>query len=570
MKKRLFATMMIPVMMCSTMAMTGMTAASETTDSVNGVTFPLEEPLTLDVFVYASNSGGNTMQDNYVTDWIEEQTNIHLNFVYDVDGDEAKTKLNLIMTDPDSLPDILWTTFWTKSELMLYAEQGLIQPLDDYLEDATNWNAYNELIEGRKEDLTMKDGHIYTFGSAAESFHNTYQNRMWIYMPWVEQLNDGHIPETTKELYEYLTKVATEDPNGNGIADEIPVTGYLGGWSTDPTVWFMNAFVQCNNPLSNTNPTVGAGFSVNDGVLEYAPLKEEYREGIRYLAKLYREGLIDQQLFTQDSTQFAATLNNETPLVAMHAAGRNQADKTDFDARRDGTWSDWQCIEPVEGPDGVRLAAREYMGQFGNCTGMITTNCECPEIVVALFDFLLSHDATLTQGYGPQGYGWDYVDSGVGVNGEPASYTTYAFKAEEFDWTGNGFSKSYDKSSWSSDACISGFDTEFKSSILVEDPAKNLEYILYHAAKTYEQYAPSIDSILPNLTMDTESAQKVSEYTVTIGGYVNQAAVQFITGAMDIETEWDSYLNSLQNMGVEDYIATYQQAYDLQSAATAE
>ena len=78
---------------------------------------------------------------------------------------------------------------------------------------------------------------------------------MWIYMPWVEQLNDGHVPETTEELYEYLVKVKTQDPNGNGVNDEIPMTGYLGGWSTDPTVWLINSFVQCNNPLSNTNPT---------------------------------------------------------------------------------------------------------------------------------------------------------------------------------------------------------------------------------------------------------------------------------------------------------------------------
>ncbi len=37
-------------------------------DSVSDVVFPLSEKLTLDVFVYASNTGGGTMQDNYVTE----------------------------------------------------------------------------------------------------------------------------------------------------------------------------------------------------------------------------------------------------------------------------------------------------------------------------------------------------------------------------------------------------------------------------------------------------------------------------------------------------------------------
>ena len=36
-------------------------------DSVADVTFPLEEKLTLDVFVYATNTGGGTMQGNSTT-----------------------------------------------------------------------------------------------------------------------------------------------------------------------------------------------------------------------------------------------------------------------------------------------------------------------------------------------------------------------------------------------------------------------------------------------------------------------------------------------------------------------
>ncbi len=78
-----------------------------------------------------------------------------------------------------------------------------------------------------------------------------------------------------EELYEYMRKVKTEDPHGNGKADEIPMTGFVGGWSTDPTVWLTNAFIQCNKPLSNTNPTPGAGLVVGeDGKIEYQVMKK--------------------------------------------------------------------------------------------------------------------------------------------------------------------------------------------------------------------------------------------------------------------------------------------------------
>ena len=529
--------------------------------SVSDVVFPLSEKLTLDVFVYAANTGGGTMQDNYVTDWIEEQTNIHLNFVYDVDGDEAKTKLNLVMSDPENLPDIFLATRWSKAETALYAEQGLLLQLDDYLADAKRWNELNEISPGRKGDLTLSDGHIYTYGADGESYHNNFQNRMWIYKPWVDLLNDGKMPETTEELYDFMVKVKTQDPNGNGLNDEVPMTGYIGGWSSDPTVWLINSFIQCNNPLSNTNPTIGAGLVVKDGKISYSVMQDAYKDALIYINKLYKEGLLDTQTFTQDSNQFAATLNEGDHLVALHAAGRNQADKANFDSGKDGDWINWTALEPVAGPDGVRLSTRDLNNYFGSALGILSANCRYPEIAIALFDFLASEEGTRVQSDGPKGFAWDYVTEGTSLGGGTATYKVTKI-GEDFDWLGNGFSKEYEHVNWPSDVIIRTDHVAYRSEILVEDTEKNLEYILQKAAERYSAYAPDLDQVVPNIAFDTESAQKISEYSLSIGGYVNQATVQFITGDLDIEKEWDNYLNTLKNMGVEDYLSLYQAQYD--------
>ena len=50
-------------------------------DSPKDVVFPLKEKLTLTVFVNNPDQGVTTYQDNWVTDWIEEQTNFHLDYV---------------------------------------------------------------------------------------------------------------------------------------------------------------------------------------------------------------------------------------------------------------------------------------------------------------------------------------------------------------------------------------------------------------------------------------------------------------------------------------------------------
>ena len=529
--------------------------------SVSDVVFPLPEKVTLDVFVYASNTGGGTMQDNYVTDWIEEQTNIHLNFVYDVDGDEAKTNLNLVMSDPSSMPDIFLATRWSKAETALYAEQGLLLQLDDYLADAKRWNELNEISPSRKGDLTLPDGHIYTYGADGESYHNNFQNRMWIYKPWVDLLNDGKMPETTEELYDFMVKVKTQDPNGNGLNDEVPMTGYIGGWSSDPTVWLINSFIQCNNPLSNTNPTIGAGLAVENGKITYSVMQDAYKDALVYIHRLYKEGLLDTQTFTQDSNQFATTLNEGDHLVALHAAGRNQADKANFDSGKDGDWINWTVLEPVAGPDGVRLAARDLNNYFGSALGILSANCRYPEIAIALFDFLASEEGTRVQSDGPKGFAWDYVTEGTSLGGGTATYKVTKI-GDDFDWIGNGFAKEYEHVNWPSDVLIRTDHVAYRSEILVEDTEKNLEYILQKAAERYSVYAPDLDQIVPNIAFDTETAQKISEYSLTIGGYVNQATVQFITGDLDIEKEWDNYLNTLKNMGVEDYLNLYQAQYD--------
>lgn len=528
--------------------------------SVSDVTFPLKEKLNLTVF---TGTGDGKTQDSYVVGWIEEKTNIHLDFVYDMEGDDAKTKLNLIMTDPSGMPDIFLSTKWTKSEVQSYGEQGLILALNEYLEDAPNWNKLNEESPSRKADLTMSDGNIYTYGTDNECFHCIYQNRMWIYKPWVDQLNDGRMPETTQELYDFLVKVKTQDPNGNGIADEIPMTGYLGGWATDPTVWLINSFVQCNNPISNTNPTIAAGLVVNDGKIEYAVMKDEYREALRYINKLYEEGLLDNQAFTQDVTQCTALLDNEENLVALHPAGFNIADQKNFAAKQDGRWQDWVALDPVEGPDGVRLAARGVTDYFGSCVGSISTSCKYPEIVVALFELLATEEGTNVQRSGPEGYTWRWTEEGTSLGGGTPKYEYInGFNAEEFDWVGNGFDRAYSGCGWSSDGSINCATAEFRAAQRVETPESDIEYILQQAAESYEKYSPDEASLIPNLVFEGQDAQNMSEYTITIGGYVNQAVVQFITGAMDVDKDWEAYIQKLESMGVQDYIALYQSSYD--------
>ena len=63
--------------------------------------------------------------------------------------------------------------------------------------------------------------------------------------------------------------------------------------------------------------TVAAGLVVNDGKIEYSVMTDEYREALRYINKLYSEGLLDPQTCTQDNTCLLYTSIIDKKLVFL-------------------------------------------------------------------------------------------------------------------------------------------------------------------------------------------------------------------------------------------------------------
>lgn len=159
-------------------------------------------------------------------------------------------------------------------------------------------------------------------------------------------------------------------------------------------------------------------------------------------------------------------------------------------------------------------------------------------------------------------YAINWTTDGTSLGGGTPAYESYKYDAEKYDWLGNGFDKEYTHSVYVPDACIWSRDTEQRNLVKVPDPDHDTEYYLQQAASAYEKYSPDLDSLVPDLVFEGADAQTISEGTLTIGGYVNQATVQFITGELDVDKDWDTYIEKLNNMGVENYLATWQNYYD--------
>ena len=67
---------------------------------------------------------------------------------------------------------------------------------------------------------------------------------------------------------------------------------------------------------------------------------------------------------------------------------------------------------------------------------------------------------------------------------------------------------------------------------------------------------------MPVLKYSVEEQDIYNEVYTLISNYVKQSMAEFVTGVKDIEKEWNSYLNELDEMGLEELLKISQSAYD--------
>ena len=74
------------------------------------------------------------------------------------------------------------------------------------------------------------------------------------------------------------------------------------------------------------------------------------------------------------------------------------------------------------------------------------------------------------------------------------------------------------------------------------------------------QYKP--EERIVTLPLTEEEDNSISEMAKVIKNYFMEAGANFITGAWDIDEDWDTYLAEMEKMGVNELLEVYQTAYD--------
>ncbi len=278
-----------------------------------------------------------------------------------------------------------------------------------------------EQFEGVKEMITSPDGHIYSLPTINDCLHNQYRTRAWINTEWLDAVGMD-MPKTTEEFEAVLQAFKDQDPNGNGIADEIPMLGNRMP-KNNVVSYLMNAFTYMQASDIQDPSTLYLYLDENDKI-QFTPNKEEYRQGLSWIRSLIEKGLLDSTSFTLDETQFKQILQEEGAVkVGVVRADLPCSYLGEYNGTSDHRVAQYQVLEPLIGPEDFQYQPSYLYASIGTGNFVITNNCENPEAAFRWADGWYSEEASFLAWYGEEGKGWVQPPEGSkALNGEDAMY----------------------------------------------------------------------------------------------------------------------------------------------------
>ena len=515
----------------------------------------VKKPVSIKIIYSATTA----LADNYATKYIQDKTGITIDWIL-FPVDQYKEKLNLSLASSDKadliIPPNAAAARLTKIEEFKYASQGLLTPLNDYIKySSKNVKALYDEFPEYYQAVTAPDGNIYSFQDIKRpgrgAYHGTASYKLWINKSWIDRLG-LQMPTTTDELYNVLKAFKEKDANGNGDPnDEIPLSTCTKGSNVQIDGYLMNAFTYNDPNPNNTTPYLRVS---DDGKIEASVTDPNYREGLLYLNKLYSEGLLYPDSFTQDRATQAA-LNesgNASRIGALPAqhCGYLVASMTESDR-----WMEYESLDPIKGPSGLQQTPTPHITADVFPSGLIPKTSENPEVAFRLIDTFYTDEFSLVINNGEEGKSWKLAGpNALDSSGKPAVIETMPLP--ETDPYFNNYR-------------LPGFPaispTAITSSV-DQDPkapkGAGHEVVLYRATARMEPYKVPMKNVIPNFYYLSEENEKISSYKATINPYIEESIARFVTGDLNLKKDWDNYLKELDSLGLKDYLAIVQDGYD--------
>ncbi len=466
-----------------------------------------------------------------------------------------------LMLSTDALPDLIRAP-WDRlslTDIEKYGKtQGFFADVKQYMDLMPNMK---KLIDEDKtgafaRNITSSDGKIYGFVSYRDSVMDTNWIRLWIDLDFLNNCGIGKIPTTVDEFYEALKAFKENDANGNGDKnDEIPLDYLTTAHGENVTKMLMGAF-----GMITSDPKLS--LLVQDGKVVLGQTTENYKEYLKFMHKLYAEGLMSQDAFSQTNEQHEANIAAQRTGVfgadAFNASNGGVKDNTHYG---------------YIGGLASKYTNNKIYTTNSECTStpilFISSKSQYPEAICRLIDYYYDpKHATEDFGGRIEGFNYDLKEYGntgyemLIIKPEWKGLTSDEERAKleslGYDSVGTNVFAVFPTSQFTNKGLVLSVDDKtLRSDELVNTYGWcAVEEIWLRDVKPEEAYC------YPTLAYTTEQAMEIATIKTDIKEYVGSQFAAFVTGKQDIDAEWDNFQNELKKAGLDKLIEVEQAAYD--------
>lgn len=506
-------------------------------------------------------SGG--YDDNTVLN--EMENNAGITIKWETMSDSLAEQVNIRIAGND-LPDAFNAVGFSNYDLTRYGEDGTFIDLTPYITEEYMPNLTKILDEHPdiRAAITMDDGCIYglpageqmgTAGIGKPEDYNIYTIPQYsmINKTWLDELGLD-VPTTLDELHDALVAFKENDMAtmyGNAPGQTIPMSFGIDQWC-----WGQNIYYAGFGFTNWTNDVCMDLILQPDGKVNFVSDDDNYRAALEYFHNWFSEGLIDQEVFSQDDTQYMAKCSQGRVGVATWwYIEELMGDHAD----------DYVFLPILDGPDGTHNVTVRDGGGINSGNLCITSACESPINLLKFYDQWYIPENVMQLQYGPIGTYFTEQDE----NGLWQSITDEEAEAK--------FGKSAGE--LKSEMEVAGpklilsdyYATTFEMEPRAQERLNDLyDYWMQFVDDTT---CYPIDCVFTQDELDT-----IDRYRVDFEGYVAEKEAAWLRDGGITDETWAAYKDDLNTYGMDKLLEVYQAAYDRyvetagaeQPAATAE
>ena len=483
----------------------------------------VKEMITIEAVTKADTFLKGDIMDIEMWDVLEQATNMHFE-ITGIPESDYEEKVNLLIAG-DDLPEVF--LFSIADITTKYYNTNQFVALDEMMEEwAPNYNEY--LSDSVKcAAVSAQDGHVYAtpYGESSPWLDATWQ--LFINTEWLDNLGLS-MPTTTDEFHDVLAAFKEGDPNGNGLADELPLTIRI-----EDCTYLMGSF----------GLPIDTGYTMlEDGTFVYGPTREAFRDALGYIHTLYAEGLLDPESLTQGSSELQAKGSS-----APNVIGSTIWFWLDDFCTTEETHK-YDSVTPLIGPDGDQmwLMNSNILGAHGLS---IMKNCQNPEAVLRWADYIITSGETILETrFGPEELGvivrTDDNKIMLNTDGAPEGMT----------WE-----------EWGQSLCIRDsapyiftLDDIEEAMELAPDTQRKLDYIANYRPYFYKQTLTSAHiSYFADESIKQEAVTIETDLDTIVQDFIAEAVVNGIT-----DEAWNTFQENLQKAKVDRFAEIRQASLD--------